>query len=76
MKYAAEMGSGTMIYIPSFTKIGSEPQSQQGGYLYADTILIFSVLKSYYGYNSLESHDLWLALQVQYSYLKYFFMHM
>jgi hypothetical protein len=23
MKYAVEMGSGTMIYIPSFTKIGS-----------------------------------------------------
>jgi hypothetical protein len=23
MKYAAEMGSGTIIYIPSFIKIGS-----------------------------------------------------
>jgi hypothetical protein len=23
MKYAAKMGSGAMIYIPSFTKIGS-----------------------------------------------------
>jgi hypothetical protein len=23
MKYAVEMGSGAMIYIPSFTKIGS-----------------------------------------------------
>jgi prolyl-tRNA synthetase len=26
MKYAVEMGSGTTIYIPSFTKIGSDIQ--------------------------------------------------
>jgi hypothetical protein len=26
MKYAAEMGSGAMIYVPSFIKIGSDIQ--------------------------------------------------
>jgi hypothetical protein len=32
MKYAVEMGSGTMIYIPSFIKIGSAIQKLMGGY--------------------------------------------
>jgi hypothetical protein len=32
MKYAAEIGAGTMIYIPSFIKIGSGIQNLIGGY--------------------------------------------
>jgi hypothetical protein len=32
MKYAVEMGSGVMIYIPSFTKIGSGIHKLIGGY--------------------------------------------
>jgi hypothetical protein len=31
MKYANEMGSGSMIYIPSFIKIGSGIQKLIGG---------------------------------------------
>jgi hypothetical protein len=31
MKYAVEMGSGDMIYIPSFIKIGSGIQKLIGG---------------------------------------------
>jgi hypothetical protein len=31
MKYAVEMGSGAMIYIPSFIKIGSGIQKLIGG---------------------------------------------
>jgi hypothetical protein len=31
MKYAVEMGSGGMIYIPSFIKIGSAIQKLIGG---------------------------------------------
>jgi hypothetical protein len=31
MKYAVEMGSGAMIYIPSFLKIGSPIQKLIGG---------------------------------------------
>jgi hypothetical protein len=31
MKYAVEMGSGTMIYIPSFIKTGSGIQKLRGG---------------------------------------------
>jgi hypothetical protein len=31
MKYAVEMGSGAMIYIPSFIKIGSGTQQLIGG---------------------------------------------
>jgi hypothetical protein len=31
MKYAAEMGSSAMIYIPSFIKIGSGIQKLRGG---------------------------------------------
>jgi hypothetical protein len=31
MKYAVEMGSGAMIYIPSFIKIGSAIQKLIGG---------------------------------------------
>jgi hypothetical protein len=34
MKYAVEMGSGAMIYIPSFIKIGSAIQKLIGGYTY------------------------------------------
>jgi hypothetical protein len=30
MKYAVEMGSGAMIYIPSFIKIGSDIQKLIG----------------------------------------------
>jgi hypothetical protein len=32
MKHAVEMGSGGMIYIPSFIKIGSGFQKLMGGY--------------------------------------------
>jgi hypothetical protein len=32
MKYAVEMGSGVMIYIPSFIKSGSGIQNLIGGY--------------------------------------------
>jgi hypothetical protein len=32
MKYAVEMGSGAMIYIPSFVKIGSGIQKLLGGH--------------------------------------------
>jgi hypothetical protein len=32
MKYAVEMGSGAMIYIPSFIQIGSPIQKLIGGY--------------------------------------------
>jgi hypothetical protein len=31
MKYAVEMGSGAMIYVPSFIKIGSGVQRFIGG---------------------------------------------
>jgi hypothetical protein len=31
MKYAAEMGSGAMIYIPNFIKVGSAVQILMGG---------------------------------------------
>jgi hypothetical protein len=31
MKYAVEMGSGAMMYIPSFIKIGSGIQTLGGG---------------------------------------------
>jgi hypothetical protein len=31
MKYAVEMGSGAMIYIPSFINIGSGIQKLRGG---------------------------------------------
>jgi hypothetical protein len=31
MKYAADMGSGAMVYIPSFLKIGSGIQKLMGG---------------------------------------------
>jgi hypothetical protein len=32
MKYAVEIGSGAMIYTPSFIKIGSGIQKLMGGY--------------------------------------------
>jgi hypothetical protein len=31
MKYAVEMGSGAVIYVPSFIKIGSGVQKLMGG---------------------------------------------
>jgi hypothetical protein len=31
MKYAAEMGSGAIIYIPSFRKFGTDIQKLTGG---------------------------------------------
>jgi hypothetical protein len=37
MKYAVEMGSGAMVYIPSLVKIGSAIQKFKGGRCYADT---------------------------------------
>jgi hypothetical protein len=32
MKYAVEMGSGAMVYIPNLIKIGSGIQKMMGGY--------------------------------------------
>jgi hypothetical protein len=40
MKYADEMGSGVMIYIPSFIKIGSSVQKMGGGG-FTDSIVIY-----------------------------------
>jgi hypothetical protein len=43
MKYAVEMGSGAMIYIPSFIKIGSGIQKLIGGggiYRHTDSMVI------------------------------------
>jgi hypothetical protein len=37
MKYAVEMGSGDMIYIPSFIKIGSGTQTMMVGEIYRRT---------------------------------------
>jgi hypothetical protein len=37
IKYAVEMGSGAMIYIPSFKKIVSAIQKLTGGYTDAQT---------------------------------------
>jgi hypothetical protein len=39
MKYAVEMGSGAMIHIPSFIKIGSGIQTLIGGYTDTQTEL-------------------------------------
>jgi hypothetical protein len=38
MKYVVEMGSGTMIYIPSFIKNGSGIQNLIGGGGYTDML--------------------------------------
>jgi hypothetical protein len=40
MKYAAEMGSGAMIYIPSFIKIGSGIQKLTRGDTQTDSIVM------------------------------------
>jgi hypothetical protein len=41
MKYATEMGSGAMIYIPSFIKIGSGIQNLIGGiHRHTDSMVI------------------------------------
>jgi hypothetical protein len=41
MKYTVEMGSGTMIYIPSFIKIGSGIQKLTGGiHRHTDSMVI------------------------------------
>jgi hypothetical protein len=37
MKYAVEMGSDALIYIPSFIKTGSSIQKLTGGYTYRHT---------------------------------------
>jgi hypothetical protein len=37
MKYATEMGSGAVIYIPSFIKIGSGIQKLMGGIIHRQT---------------------------------------
>jgi hypothetical protein len=42
MKYAVEMGSGAMIYIPSFIKIGSGVQELIGGILRHTDIMAIS----------------------------------
>jgi hypothetical protein len=41
MKYAVHMGSGTMVYIPSFIKIGSGIQKLRGGiHRHTDSMVI------------------------------------
>jgi hypothetical protein len=41
MKYAVEMGSGAMIYIPSFITIGSGVQKLMGGiHRHTDSMVI------------------------------------
>jgi hypothetical protein len=46
MKYTVEMGSGAMIYIPSFIKIGSGIQQLiRGIYRHADTQTAWRWLK-------------------------------
>jgi hypothetical protein len=41
MKYAVEMGSGAMIYIPNFIKVGSGIQKLIGGiYRHTDSMEI------------------------------------
>jgi hypothetical protein len=40
MKYAVEMGSGAMIYIPSFIKIGSGIHKLRGIHRYMDSMVI------------------------------------
>jgi hypothetical protein len=43
MKYAVEMGSGAMIYIPSFRKIGSGIQKligEEGIYRHTDSMVM------------------------------------
>jgi hypothetical protein len=41
MKYAVEMDSGAMIYIPSFVKIGSAIQKLIGGGILISLLLFF-----------------------------------
>jgi hypothetical protein len=38
MKYAVEMGSGAMIYIPNFIKIGAGIQKLIGGFTDTQTL--------------------------------------
>jgi hypothetical protein len=41
MKYAVEMGSGAMVYKPTFTKIGSDIQKLIGGiHRHTDSMVI------------------------------------
>jgi hypothetical protein len=37
MKYAVEMGSGAVIYVPSFIKIGSGTEKLMGGRIHRHT---------------------------------------
>jgi hypothetical protein len=46
VKYAVEMGSGAMIYIPNFIKIGSGIQKLMG--IYTDTQIGWSSRKPTY----------------------------
>jgi hypothetical protein len=47
MKYVVEVGSGTMIYIPSFIKIGSDIQKLTGDTQHGDgiSLLLFFLNK-------------------------------
>jgi hypothetical protein len=40
MKYAVEMGSGAMIYMPRFIKIGSGNQKLIEGYRHIESMVI------------------------------------
>jgi hypothetical protein len=45
MKYAVEMGSGAMIYTPSFIKIGSGIQKLMGRVGFTDTQTVWRLHK-------------------------------
>jgi hypothetical protein len=47
MKYVVEMGSAAMIYIPSFTKIGSRIQELIGEYTYEGLLEVEVELHAY-----------------------------
>jgi hypothetical protein len=57
MKYAEEMGSGAMIYIPSFIKIGSGIQTLIGGGGLHKLTFIFSLFSLFWKYESRLMHS-------------------
>jgi hypothetical protein len=66
MKYAVEMGSGAMIYIPSFVKTGSGVQkfmegiyrhTQTAWWSHKPTFIFFKIKKL--GYETDVSRDMW-----------------
>jgi hypothetical protein len=58
MKYAAEMASGPMIYIPSFIKIRSGIQKLKGGYTHRQNGDIITLLFFQNNESRLKTPDL------------------